>query len=122
LKGHACFHLAIQPPRLVCVCGRRHHAVFSPFKYRDRKFLEEPSGATDEKQRQTITPDERTISERQEVQCTRTELERHLTQHFPFVFSIKLYAWEHAFLRRILFVRNEEELKLLKKIGIRTVR
>ncbi|KAH9975853.1 P-loop containing nucleoside triphosphate hydrolase protein [Lactifluus volemus] len=34
--------------------------------------------------------------------------------------SIKLYAWEHAFLRRILFVRNEEELKLLKKIGICT--
>ncbi|KAI0255781.1 P-loop containing nucleoside triphosphate hydrolase protein [Lactifluus subvellereus] len=34
--------------------------------------------------------------------------------------SIKLYAWEHAFLRRILFVRNEEELKLLKKIGIYT--
>ncbi|KAI9440473.1 P-loop containing nucleoside triphosphate hydrolase protein [Lactarius indigo] len=32
--------------------------------------------------------------------------------------SIKLYAWEHAFLRRILFVRNEQELKILKKIGI----
>ncbi|KAI9464554.1 P-loop containing nucleoside triphosphate hydrolase protein [Lactarius psammicola] len=32
--------------------------------------------------------------------------------------SIKLYAWEHAFLRRILFVRNEQELKMLKKIGI----
>jgi hypothetical protein len=37
-------------------------------------------------------------------------------------FSIKLYAWEHAFLRRVLFVRNEEELKMLRKIGIFTVR
>jgi ATP-binding cassette, subfamily C (CFTR/MRP), member 1 len=35
--------------------------------------------------------------------------------------SIKLYAWEHAFLRRVLFVRNEEELKMLRKIGICTV-
>jgi hypothetical protein len=37
-------------------------------------------------------------------------------------FSIKLYAWEHAFLRRVLFVRNEEELKMLRKIGICSVR
>ena len=37
-------------------------------------------------------------------------------------YSIKLYAWEHAFLRRVLFVRNEEELKMLRKIGICTVR
>jgi hypothetical protein len=37
------------------------------------------------------------------------------------VFSIKLYAWEHAFLRRVLSVRNEEELKMLKKIGIYSV-
>ncbi len=37
------------------------------------------------------------------------------------LFSIKLYAWEHAFLRRVLFVRNEEELKMLRKIGIYSV-
>ena len=37
------------------------------------------------------------------------------------VFSIKLYAWEHAFLRRVLFVRNEEELKILRKIGVYSV-
>jgi ABC-type bacteriocin/lantibiotic exporter with double-glycine peptidase domain len=34
--------------------------------------------------------------------------------------SIKLYAWEFAFIRKILFVRNEEELKMLKKIGLVT--
>ncbi|EPQ56430.1 multidrug resistance-associated ABC transporter [Gloeophyllum trabeum ATCC 11539] len=34
--------------------------------------------------------------------------------------SIKLYAWEHAFVRKILFVRNEEELKMLRKIGVAT--
>lgn len=35
--------------------------------------------------------------------------------------SIKLYAWEHSFLRKVLEVRNEQELKMLKKIGIVTV-
>ena len=39
-----------------------------------------------------------------------------------FVFSIKLYAWENAFIRKILFVRNEQEMKMLRKIGIVTVR
>lgn len=34
--------------------------------------------------------------------------------------SIKLYAWEYAFMRRILHVRNDLELKMLKKIGIAT--
>jgi hypothetical protein len=36
--------------------------------------------------------------------------------------SIKLYAWEYAFVRKILSVRNHDELKMLKKIGIVTVR
>ncbi|CAE6457349.1 unnamed protein product [Rhizoctonia solani] len=31
--------------------------------------------------------------------------------------SIKLYAWEDSFIRRILTVRNEQELKMLRKIG-----
>ena len=38
------------------------------------------------------------------------------------VYSIKLYAWENAFIRKILFVRNDLELKTLRKIGIATVR
>ena len=38
------------------------------------------------------------------------------------MFSIKLYAWEHAFLRRVLLVRNEEELKMLKKIAFSPAR
>lgn len=32
--------------------------------------------------------------------------------------SIKLYAWEYAFTRRILHVRNDLELRNLKRIGI----
>ena len=36
--------------------------------------------------------------------------------------SIKLYAWENAFIRRILFVRNDQEMRMLRKIGIVTVR
>ncbi|QRV89229.1 ABC transporter transmembrane region [Ceratobasidium sp. AG-Ba] len=34
--------------------------------------------------------------------------------------SIKLYAWEDSFIRRVLTVRNEQELKMLKKIGVTT--
>jgi hypothetical protein len=58
LKGHACLYLAIQPPWVVCVRGRRHHVVFSPVEYHDRKLLEEPSDTADEKQRQAFTSDE----------------------------------------------------------------
>ena len=36
--------------------------------------------------------------------------------------SIKLYGWEFAFLRKILQVRNEQELVMLRKLGIVTVR
>lgn len=36
--------------------------------------------------------------------------------------SIKLYAWEFAFMRKILVARNEHELKNLRKIGLVTVR
>jgi hypothetical protein len=35
--------------------------------------------------------------------------------------SIKLYAWEFAFIRRVLFVRNEQEVKMLRTIGVVTV-
>jgi ATP-binding cassette subfamily C (CFTR/MRP) protein 1 len=35
--------------------------------------------------------------------------------------SIKLYAWEYSFIRRILEIRNNQELRTLKKIGILTV-
>ncbi|KAL0953356.1 hypothetical protein HGRIS_004594 [Hohenbuehelia grisea] len=34
--------------------------------------------------------------------------------------SIKLYAWENAFKQKVLHVRNDQELKMLRKIGIAT--
>ncbi|KAG9121358.1 hypothetical protein FRC07_002714, partial [Ceratobasidium sp. 392] len=34
--------------------------------------------------------------------------------------SIKLYAWEDSFIRRVLTVRNDQELKMLRKIGVTT--
>jgi ATP-binding cassette subfamily C (CFTR/MRP) protein 1 len=34
--------------------------------------------------------------------------------------SIKLFAWENAFMRRILSVRNDKELRTLRKYGIAT--
>jgi hypothetical protein len=36
--------------------------------------------------------------------------------------SIKLHAWEPAFMRRILAVRNDKELVMLRKYGLATVR
>ncbi|KAG8751149.1 hypothetical protein FRC12_012579 [Ceratobasidium sp. 428] len=32
--------------------------------------------------------------------------------------SIKFYAWEDAFISRVLKIRNDEELRMLKKIGV----
>ena len=39
-----------------------------------------------------------------------------------FLNSIKLYAWEYSFTRKILETRNDEEVKTLRKIGIVMVR
>lgn len=46
-------------------------------------------------------------------------VEAHIIDFF--LRSIKLYAWEYTFVRRISHVRNDLELKMLKKIGIVTV-
>jgi ATP-binding cassette, subfamily C (CFTR/MRP), member 1 len=35
--------------------------------------------------------------------------------------STKLYNWESFFMSRILSVRNDQELKLLRQLGIMTV-
>jgi hypothetical protein len=35
--------------------------------------------------------------------------------------TIKLFAWENTFIRRVLEVRNNQELKMLRKIGVVTV-
>lgn len=51
-------------------------------------------------------------------QASLAMLRRSLSNTFS---SIKLYAWENAFIRWILAVRNEQELKMLRKIGIVTV-
>ena len=47
---------------------------------------------------------------------------RLMTELLGNIKSIKLYGWEPAFIGRILKVRNDQELKLLKKIGIVVVR
>lgn len=102
-----------------------HHDLFRPVEYCDRKFLEEPSGQADEVQGQAFALDERIVGQYQEVLQYRigpAKTASHDTNPIFHEFSIKLYAWEHAFLRRVLLVRNEEELKMLRKIGICTVR
>lgn len=58
----------------------------------------------------------------QEAQMnSRDKRTRLMSELLANIKSIKLYAWEFPFIRKILQVRNEEELKMLKKIGIVTV-
>ncbi|KAI0065635.1 metal resistance protein YCF1 [Artomyces pyxidatus] len=50
----------------------------------------------------------------------RDQRTRLMSELLANIRSIKLYAWENAFIRRILFVRNDLELKMLRKIAIYT--
>ncbi|KAI0788813.1 metal resistance protein YCF1 [Abortiporus biennis] len=50
----------------------------------------------------------------------RDQRTRLMSELLANIRSIKLYAWENAFTRKILFVRNDKEMKMLKKIGVVT--
>ncbi|KAH7102795.1 metal resistance protein ycf1 [Auriculariales sp. MPI-PUGE-AT-0066] len=55
----------------------------------------------------------------QETQMkNRDQRTRAMTEVLNNIKSIKLYAWEPAFIRRVLDIRNNREMKMLKKIGI----
>lgn len=43
---------------------------------------------------------------------------RLMTEVLSNMKTIKLYAWEPAFLKKLFYVRNERELRMLKKIGV----
>ncbi|KAG1888634.1 ABC transporter type 1, transmembrane domain-containing protein [Suillus subluteus] len=63
----------------------------------------------------------RMLKKMQEQQMkNRDQRTRLMSELLANIKSIKLYAWEYAFIRRILHVRNDLELKMLKKIGIVT--
>ncbi|THH19236.1 hypothetical protein EW146_g1884 [Bondarzewia mesenterica] len=63
----------------------------------------------------------RFLKKLQETQMkNRDKRTRLMSELLANIKSIKLYAWEHAFVRRILFVRNDLELKMMRKIGIYT--
>uniref|UniRef100_V5E5X8 Multidrug resistance-associated ABC transporter n=1 Tax=Kalmanozyma brasiliensis (strain GHG001) TaxID=1365824 RepID=V5E5X8_KALBG len=58
----------------------------------------------------------RRLSERQmKVKDKRTRLMNEILTNIK---SIKLFAWEEAFTRKLFKVRNEEELKLLRTVGV----
>ena len=46
---------------------------------------------------------------------------RQMSELLNNIKSIKLYNWESFFMSRILGVRNDQELKLLRQFGIMTV-
>ena len=46
---------------------------------------------------------------------------RQMSELLNNIKSIKLYNWESFFMSRILAIRNGQELKLLRKLGIMTV-
>ncbi|KAI0725334.1 metal resistance protein YCF1 [Fomitopsis betulina] len=63
----------------------------------------------------------RFLKQLQEQQMkNRDQRTRLMSELLANIRSIKLYAWENAFTRWIMQVRNEQELKMLKKIGIYT--
>ncbi|KAG1838637.1 P-loop containing nucleoside triphosphate hydrolase protein [Suillus subalutaceus] len=63
----------------------------------------------------------RMLKKMQEQQMkNRDKRTRLMSELLANIKSIKLYAWEYAFIRRVLHVRNDLELKMLKKIGIAT--
>jgi len=46
---------------------------------------------------------------------------RQMSELLNNIKSIKLYNWESSFMSRILSIRNDQELKLLRKYGIMAV-
>ncbi|KAJ8094347.1 hypothetical protein PM082_010781 [Marasmius tenuissimus] len=52
--------------------------------------------------------------------ANRDKRTRLMSELLANIKSIKLYAWEFTFMRKILHVRNEQELAMLKKIGLVT--
>ncbi|KAJ7695169.1 metal resistance protein YCF1 [Mycena rosella] len=48
----------------------------------------------------------------------RDERTRLMSELLANIKSIKLYAWESAFIRKIFAVRNDKELRMLRKIGL----
>uniref|UniRef100_A0A8H8CHK1 Metal resistance protein YCF1 n=1 Tax=Psilocybe cubensis TaxID=181762 RepID=A0A8H8CHK1_PSICU len=63
----------------------------------------------------------RILKRMQEEQMkNRDKRTRLMSELLANIKSIKLYAWEYSFIRKISDVRNNQELKMLKKIGITT--
>ncbi|KAF9473354.1 multidrug resistance-associated ABC transporter [Pholiota conissans] len=63
----------------------------------------------------------RILKRMQEQQMkNRDKRTRLMSELLANIKSIKLYAWEYSFIRKIAEVRNNQELKMLKKIGIVT--
>ncbi|KAJ3500325.1 hypothetical protein NLJ89_g9851 [Agrocybe chaxingu] len=63
----------------------------------------------------------RILKRMQEQQMkNRDKRTRLMSELLANIKSIKLYAWEYSFIRKIMDVRNNQELKMLRKIGIVT--
>ncbi|KAJ3711222.1 P-loop containing nucleoside triphosphate hydrolase protein [Lentinula raphanica] len=56
----------------------------------------------------------------QQQMKNRDKRTRLMSELLANIKSIKLYGWEFAFMRKILMVRNDQELVMLKKLGIVT--
>ncbi|KAK7030741.1 P-loop containing nucleoside triphosphate hydrolase protein [Favolaschia claudopus] len=61
----------------------------------------------------------RILKRMQEQQMkNRDQRTRLMSELLSNIRSIKLYAWESAFIRKIFAVRNDKELRMLRKIGL----
>ena len=51
----------------------------------------------------------------------RDKRTRLMSEILSTIRTIKFFAWENTFIRRVFEVRNNQELKMLRKIGVVTV-
>ena len=64
----------------------------------------------------------RVLKSMQEEQMkNRDKRTRLVSEILSNIRTIKFFAWENTFIRRVLDVRNNQELKMLRKIGVVTV-
>jgi ATP-binding cassette subfamily C (CFTR/MRP) protein 1 len=96
--------------------------LFSTVERVHRQCSQESSVKTNEIEGQEDEDDVRVVEQHKEVRFFSSSHNLNLTHSGLSPYSIKLYAWDYAFMSRIMGVRNDEELKNLRSIGIVGVR
>lgn len=116
---HTGLRLAVQHPGLACLRWSCYHDRLYPPEHPHRPVLEEAAREANEEQGQAHATHVRLACEHPQVSSVRPR--SYIRRVLTVTTSIKLYAWENAFIRWVSEVRNNQELRMLRKIGIVTV-